>query len=166
MADMYPLYLVPAVGVAMHHLGLGESLEQTLASMEKSRELRGLSADDLATALARASTNYAAWENYQNAQPHWSIDRLFPVDLAPSDQVGMRIKVNIQYPDGHIEIASITVNARAGMSIQAVIDRAVSAVNGGIFNRPGRQNYPVKVVGTAEVFQFIEGDMANALLQL
>lgn len=165
MPEFVPLGMRPTVGFAMWHLDRGTD-PATVLVMMLNHDTHGLfSETELRAALQRAQENIAATQRVRLAMPGQTlIDALAKV-LPADEPVGVRVGVTVEFPDGHLEIISVTVNASSGMTISDVIAQAEFWVNNGGLQRHAGQRYQVTVITTA-IMQLIEGGLENPALDL
>src|SRR5581483_8861147 len=146
-----PMFAAPLIGFMQWHLSRGDDPDTVLERVRADERFAHFASPDLIVSLAVAESNVAA-QNRANAggvnQPLWM---LLDPRFSNVNTVGVRVVMTVQFPDGHAETVSVTVNAGRDRTAADAIAEARRMVEvGNLGSRSGRA-YPREIVGEPEV---------------
>lgn len=146
-----PIHAMSLIGFAQWHLSRGEPEEDVLARIAADYRFAHYDPATIDTAVGFAQINVRA-QNTANAPGYkGTLAEAFGGEPQAGALVGVRVVMDLQYPDGHMEQVSLVINAGNYYTAGDVVAEAKRLVSlGQLGSRSGRA-YPSEIVGEPKV---------------
>lgn len=162
-----PEYLDPVIGFVQWHIARGMSIADASDLARANPDFAHVSPSEFIAADRQAYANFSASRSVWELAPDEPIRPVGFPGAQAGESMGLRVVVGVEFPDGHIEIASVMVDVITNLSKQD-IETAVRhwIDNGGMSARSmarGGRPYPVHFFGVTD-YIVVQGGVDNPAL--